>query len=749
MAPRRESVPAPPSQDGPGSARTRRLAAGALLAVLTLAAYLPALGGGFVWDDDSLLTENPNMRTVGGLWRTWFDPTSNEDYYPLTHTSWWIEYRLWGLRPLGYHLSNVILHAANAVLVWLILGRLGVPGAWVAAAVFAVHPVHVESVAWVAERKNVLSGLLFLLAMGSFLRFALAEGDPPDRRRWQFYGLSLILFVLALLAKPVTMTLAAALPLVVWWKRGRLTARDVLATLPYLAIAAPMTLLTMWVQRHHVGAFGATFEHTVLERCLIAGRVLVFYAGKLLWPVHPTFAYPKWDIDAGLWWQYLFPAGAAAAVAALAVLRRRLGGGPLLAVLFFIVTLAPALGFVDIYWHRYYFVADHIVYLASLGLTALGAAVAVGAARRAGVWGRRFGPGAAAAVLAVLGILTWQQCHIYKDSETLWTDTLAKNPASWMAHNNLGRVLAARQELDKAIHHYHEALRLWPGCPEAHVSLGIALLTKGKHSEAAAEFQEAARLNPRFGAAHNNLGLVLATQGRVAEAIDHYRQALGFHPLYVQARINLAIALISQGKTDEAIEHFREALRIEPEAAAAHYNLGVALAGRGSLEEATAHFRETLRLQPRSAAMHIGVARSLWEHGDAQGAVIAYRDAIRLAPDRPDALNHLAWILATDPDPAVRSGTEAVRLAERAVALTGRKDPSCLDTLAAAHAEAGQFLEAAAAAHEAAALATGRGLRELAAQIRTRLDLYQSGKPYREPAPAPRETPAKGESQRG
>ena len=307
------------SDAGRGWAGT--VGAAAVLVVLVVVSYLPALNCGYVWDDDTLLTANPNVRTLEGLGRTWVDPHANTDYYPLTHTSFWVEYHLWDLAPLGYHLDNILLHAANAVLVWLILRRLAIPGAWAAAAIFAVHPVQVEAVAWISERKSVLGGLFCLLSVWLFVRVALAGEDLLTRRRRLLYGLSLACFALALLARPVVMAAAAVLPLLVWYVRGRLARREVFLVTWYWVLAAIVAPVTIWVQYTHVGASGESFNYTALERVLIAGHALWFYLGKLVWPYPLIFCYDKWPIDAGAWWQWLYPAGVAAVLATLVLLR--------------------------------------------------------------------------------------------------------------------------------------------------------------------------------------------------------------------------------------------------------------------------------------------------------------------------------------------------------------------------------------------------------------------------------------------
>jgi len=509
--------------------RVRVWIGGAALLAMTLISYIPALSGGYVWDDDRLLTNNPNIRTLAGLVRTWTDPRANTDYYPLTHSSWWLEYHLFGLNAFVFHLDNVLLHIGTGFVFWLLLRLLMVPGAWVAAAVFLVHPLHVESVAWVSERKNVLSGLLCLLAVWSFLRSALDESGPAIRR-WTFSGLSLLFFVCALLAKPVTMAAAAVLPLLIWWKRGRLTRGDALAVVPYFAVAAPMAALTIWVQYHHVGASGESFDLSLPQRTILAGRALLFYAGKLAWPQGLTFAYTKWALDASLPRNYLYPAGAAVAVIAAAGATRRFGRGPLVAVCAFALMLSPALGFVNIYWHRFYFVADHICYLAGLSLIALAAATAATCVTFFGPRGRQAAHSTAAILVGVLGILTWRQGGIYKDAETIWRDTLRKSPTSWLANINLGIVLARQGRDQEAIRQYMEALRTYPDYDKAHNNLGILLMGQNRSEEATRHFQEALRINPDYTEARYNLALALEAMGLPEEADRQYRQALGLAP---------------------------------------------------------------------------------------------------------------------------------------------------------------------------------------------------------------------------
>ena len=499
-----------------------------VIVIVTLAAYAPTLRNGFIWDDDLYVTKNRTLRSLDGLRKIWFEIGSVPQYYPLVHTSFWIEYHLWGARPAGYHLVNVLLHACSAVLLGLVLSRLCIPGAWLAACVFALHPVHVESVAWVTERKNVLSGLLYLSALLSYLRFA----RPLDRRPWRYYALALFLFLCALLSKTVTCSMPAAVLLLLWWKRGRLTRRNLAATIPFFVLGLVLGLATAWMEKHHVNAQGPPWELSIVERCLIAGRALWFYAGKLVWPHRLTFIYPRWHIDAGAWWQYVLPVTAIAVVVTLWLGRRQMGRGPVAAILFFAGTLTPALGFFDVYPMRFSFVADHFQYLASIGLIALGAAGITACLQSAG---SRVRYAAAGIVLAAFGVLVWHQCLAYRDAETVWRDTIAKNP----------------------------------GCPLAHYNLGVILLEREEHGEAAAHFAAVLEDQPEDLDGLNNLAFALVRDGRAEEAATWSRRALQLDPDNPHALCNLADALYRQGRTGEAIAHHRRALKLRPDLAAA------------------------------------------------------------------------------------------------------------------------------------------------------------------------------------
>ncbi len=607
----------------------RSWAVGAL-AGMVLLAYVPAMTSGFIWDDDQYVSQNVLLQTPAGLWRIWFEPQASPQYYPLVFSTFWAEHQLWGLNPTGYHVVNILLHAANAVLLFRVLSVLGVPGAFFAAALFAVHPVHVESVAWITERKNVLSGMFYLLAFLAYWRFAQSEDVAATtwrERRWGDYGLALVLFAGALLSKSVTCSLPAAILLVLWWKKGRLAFRDVAPVLPMFAVGVAAGLHTVLLEKHHVGAQGLDWQWSLLERGLIAGRAAWFYAGKLVWPQPLVFIYPKWQIDASAWWQWAISVSAVALVASLWFARRRIGRGPLVGVLFFGGTLFPALGFIDVYPMRFSFVADHFQYLASIGLiTVIGAAAATLASKL-----RVPQPlamlGAAVVLLALAGT-TFERCFDYENEETLWAATLAENPACWMANFNLAAVRFEQQRYEEAVVLFQNAVRHEPGDVPSdgeqaafHHSLGDTLLALGRSEEAADQFRKAEEYDRRLANSesppstepHNNLGILAGKRHHVDEAIGHFQRALEIDPTDPKVNLNLGELYFRLKRFDESAACFRKVLEAEPLNARAHYNLGVLSLSVGNRQAAIEHLQQSLQIEPDFAPAQLVLRRALKE----------------------------------------------------------------------------------------------------------------------------------------
>jgi tetratricopeptide (TPR) repeat protein len=651
--------------------------AAAFLFAITFLAYLPAIrNGGFIWDDKPYITDNPLLLSIRGLWSIWtkVGPAhgGTPQYYPLTFSIFWIEHHLFQLHSPGYHLVNILLHAANALFVWRILRRLCVPGALLAAAIFAVHPVCVESVAWISELKNILSGLFYLSSLLCYLKFlgfkypvpqtsgesSFRSGETqthpapaePHDQHWPFYFLSIFLFCCALGSKSITASLPAGILLILWWKNGRIGWKKLLLLSPMLIPGAGLGLITAIIERYQVGASGADWVLTPVQHLLVAGRILWFYAGKLIWPVKLMFIYPRWKIDQTIWWQYLFPLAAAAVVISLWSVRKKTGRGLLTAVLFFAVTLAPALAFLNVYPMRFSYVADHFQYLASLAPIALFSA---GATRGLSWLRSRADPDLtriaiffSGALLLALGLLTWRQVKIYGNSDQIWRDTIKKNPDCWLAHGYLGLSLLEQGKLDEAIAQYREALRIYPDYFVGHVNCASALAGEGKFQEAIVEYRELLRLNPDYPEAHYGWGLALAGLGELKEAIPHYREALRLKPDYPEVQQSWGIALARQGKIQETIMHYHKALQLRPDYPEAHNNLGVVLAGLGKVKEAIAQYREALRLRPDYPEAHMNWGIDLDEQGKVEDAIVQYREALRLRPAYAEAHYNLGLDLS-------------------------------------------------------------------------------------------------------
>jgi tetratricopeptide (TPR) repeat protein len=660
-----------------------------VLLLATLAAYQPVWHGGMLWDDEAHITKS-SLQTVEGLWRIWFSPGASQQYYPLVHTAFWLQHRLWGDDTLGYHLVTIVLHALNAFVLVLILRRLKVPGHWLAGLIFALHPVHVESVAWISELKNTLSTLLYLAAAWFYLEY-------DDSRSGRSYLLATALFVLALFSKTVTATLPAALLVVMWWRRGRLDwRRDVLPLVPLLAIGVGAGVGTAWLERAQIGAEGLEFRFTLVERCLIAARAIWFYLRTLVWPAGLNFNYPRWQVSQAVWWQYLYPLAVAVALLVLWWARTR-SRVPLASALLFCGMLFPALGFVNVFPFRYSFVADHFVYLASMPAIATAAAAAT-ALCPVRWWRREVRIAAALVLCAVLGVLTWVHSRDYANSETLYRATLARNPSSWFANNNLGFLLLEQGRLPEAERCLLEAVRLRPGVPLHHANLGLLRLRSGAPKEAVRHFEQALRLNPNLAEVHTNLGLALLQLGEFDLASTHFAEAVRLQPDLAQAQNDLGFTLLRAGQAADAVPHLEEAVRLmpgsahaysqlcyaltllgraeeglarcdqarrlAPELAEAYRHAGMALQSLGRLDEAAVQLQRAIVLDPSDAEARYQLGLTRYRQGAIQEAIQRFSEALRLAPGHALAHNDLgaALLSAGRAHEALPHFVEAVRL---------------------------------------------------------------------------------------
>ena len=699
--------------------------AGVGIVLITFLFYIPALRGGFIWNDEEegSLTKNIVLEEHG-LYRVWFT-TESVNYWPITWTSFWIEHRLWGLNPTGYHVVNVLIHAGAAVLLWRILRRLGIPGAWLAALVFAVHPVNVESVAWITQRKNTLSLLFFLVAILCYLRF-------EDDRRRAWYAFALVAFLLALLSKGAVATLPVVLLLLAWWRRGRIVGRDVWLALPFFAIALLMSGVEIWFQ--YVKAIGeaAVREDSFAARLAGSGWVVWFYLYKALLPANVCFVYPRWNIDPTNWIVYL-PLLALAVTFLFAWWNRGRWGRPVLFALgYYVITLAPVLGFFDIYYMRYSLVADHYQYVSIISVIALVVGVCAGGASHLTKTMRGSSTLVAALLVISLGTATWRNCESYQDEETLWLDTLEKNPRAWLAHSCLGNILIARGEVDAARLHYAEALKETDDA-EVHNNYANTLRLKRRAQEAIEHYQLAIAGKPNYADAHDNLGMLLWDLERRDEAIAHFQQAVASRPGFARAHTHLANALAAVNRTAEAIQHYEKALELDPNDATAHRNLATTLASLQRYDEAIPHFKRSIELDPSAGRAYFNLAGVYEQTGDPEAALRMLRECLRLEPTWPEAMERIAWIRATCAEDRIRNATEAVRYAEQAARLNQHTDPRILDTLAAAYAAAGRFDDAVNTAKEAAQRCSSAAQSKLRDDIRARLKLYEQGQAYRAP----------------
>jgi protein O-mannosyl-transferase len=644
-----------------------RLLPAALILALAIAAHSPAIGAGFVWDDDVNVTANTHLHDASGLYNLWFRMGSTNLYAPLTFTTLWVEHQLWGENPLGYHVVNIALHATCALLLWAFLRKLMAGGAWLAAAIFAAHPVAVESVAWVTELRNMQSAVLYLLCLLAYFRFigSTATAGHAQDRRWLFYALSLLLFAAALLSKPSAVGLPVVMLLLAWWKRGSIGRIDVMTVAPMFAMSILVGLVTMYGDRTYAGGVGEAWQMSVAERFLTSGRALWFYVGTLLWPYPLSSVYPRWDVDASRWWQYLFPLAAGAALLALWVGRKKVGRGPLVAALSFAIIAAPTTGVFNFSYHLYAFVADHYVYHAAPALIALFAAGVIAFRRTLRRRGQTWSVDVACGTMVlVLGVLSVEHAQAFRSEKARCLDTLEKNPGAWVAMNNLAVALNAEGRHAEAVEWYQRALGVRPVYPEAHSNLGVALMAMGRVPEAIEHYREALRVWPDYAFARNNLGTALASLGNVNEAMRQYREALRIRPDYAEAHNNLATLLASTGDVREAITEHEAALRIRPDYARAHHDLGVTLASAGRHREAIEAYRSALRLEPGNAGTHSDLGTALEADGRHEEAMLAYREAIRISPGYAGAHNGmgLALVSAGRLREAVQQFEEALRI---------------------------------------------------------------------------------------
>jgi tetratricopeptide (TPR) repeat protein len=621
--------------------------------------YAPVLHGGWLWDDTDEIVRNRVLRDPAGWWKIWVS-SSDVDYFPLKTTLQWFLWQFGGARPALHHLANLALHILSGLLFWRLLDRLGARLAWWGGLLFVVHPLAVESVAWISELKNTLSLPFLLLAMLAYVEF-----DEKGSRH--FYLISVAAFLLAMLAKSSVVMFPAVILLYGWYRRGTIGRRDFADSVPFFAISAALGLMTLWFQHHRAMGNWTLPLGGPASRIVSAGLALAFYLGKCVLPIGLLPIYPQWSLRPHSL-LLLLPWPALAALIAWLWTKRSTWGAPaLLGLGFFILNLLPVLGFVPMAYLHISWVADHFAYVSMLGVIGLGV---VAAGRLASgleplsTAVRLISIGAAVLGVALLASESRAYAEWFRSDETLWTRALQRDPSVWMAHKNLGYDLSQEGRIQDAIDQYRQALLLKPDFPEARNNMGSLLAAQGQYAEAMAQFREALRVDPGYAKAHNNLGIALAHAGDVAGAVAEYSIVLRLQPDFAEARDNLGKALAELGQFPEAEAQFGEALRLDPDDAEAHNNLGNALAHSGQLPEAVAQFREALRLKPDLGMAHANLGTALFQQGWLADAREQFAAALRLIGDDAEVHNNFGVVLGRSGDfsGAKSQYSEAIRL---------------------------------------------------------------------------------------
>jgi tetratricopeptide (TPR) repeat protein len=669
---------------------------------LGLWVFSPAWTGGWVWDDTSEILRNDPIRSswhaITGMWSA----PAGADYFPLKESVQWVEWHIWGDSPVGYHLVSISLHLLSALLFWRLLVRIGAPFAWTAALFFTVHPMVVESVAWISELKNTLSLPLLLMSALAYVGFDESRGRPGGGWRGM-YVLSLLAFLASLLAKSSGVMFPFVILIYGWYRRGRIAPQDMLASLPFAAMSGGVGAATIWFQEHRaiagvmapVGGLGA--------RLAIGGHALVFYFTKAIfpWPIGPV--YPGWNVGGSFLadaWPWLAVAGS---MAVLWECRNRWGRGPLLASGWFILNLLPVLGFIPMSFARLSPVSDHFAYIALLGLVA-GMAGGLGSLSQGlNPKGSRMALGGAAAL--ILGVIAWESRGLsanYSDDRAFWTFAIRQNPEAWAPRNNLGLIELGAGRFSEAAAQFEAVIGSGERQAEVYNNLGTTYTRLGRYGEAAAQFEAALRLQPGYPVAEANLGNVLAQTRRYDQAVVHYRRSLELKPDVADVHTRLGMAYALTGHPGDAAAQFAEAIRLDPGAAEPRYRLATLLADAGRLPEAITQFEQTVAIDPARADAYAGLGLALTLSQRAQEAFDPLRRAVALRPQDPEGRAYLGLAL-------FRLGRFSEAIDEyRAAIKTGGNDPDIWFNLADALRSDGRVEEARHATEEAERLQRGR-----------------------------------------
>jgi len=614
----------------------KALLGGIVLVLLTLFVYIPGMQADFIWDDNLLLTHNRLMHADDGIYRFWFT-TDAPDYLPLTWSTLWLEWQCWGEHATGYHVTNTVMHVFGVLLLWAVLRRLRIPGAWLAALIFAVHPVNVASVTWISERKNVLSIIFYLLAIFFYLQF--------DRQRSiQAYILSIVLFVLALLSKASVVMLPVVLLLCVWWRRRRLSLRDVAWVAPFFVLAAGVSYVTVVLQQTGAIRDEVVRPEGFFSRLAAAGWIPWFYLSKVFVPHKLLMIYPRWNVDETAIVSYLPGLALIAVWVVLWMHRKGWARAPFFMLTYYLALLFPVLGFFDMAFAMHSLVADHLLYLPIIGPIAMTVGVGWIVLKRKSPAVRAVGIGAAVIVVSVLSTLAWNQSTRLKDQVTLWEYNLPLNPKAWMGHYNLGTIFAERSHKEKdpvkkaqlqqeSLEHLTTAIELRPNDSPAHNNCGLLLMQMGRIEEALPYLQEAIRLDEESTSAHFNIGLAYKALGRFDEAVASLKETLRLRPKHHNARYQLAVVLGRLGRLGEALEHFRLLKQIDPNNFEWRTDMGILLMETGRPEEAAAEFNAALKINPNVRQPHSGLGAILQRQERYEEAARHFARALAIQPN--------------------------------------------------------------------------------------------------------------------
>jgi len=641
-----------------------------ILILAVILAYQPVWQAGFTWDDDMIVSSNPCIVGPLGLKEIWTTSCTAQFLYPLVLTTFWLEHVLWGLAPLPYHLVNVFMHGACALVLWRILRNLEVRGAWLGAALWALHPVQVETAAWISEMKNTESCLFYLLTILFFVKgLKTAPFANRSADNWN-YAIALLCAALAMASKPSTLLLPVVLGLCAWWVRRRWYWRDMAKVGLFLLMSIAAAAITMKIAQQN-GTDELQWAQSWPERLVTAGDVFWFYLGKLLWPYPLITFYPGWEIDAGRCISYLPIVTLVLVLSILWLKRQSWTRSYFFAFAYYLATLLPVMGLFSMPSFRYSLVEDHFQYLASMGPLALTGAGLSRFSDFAISRMPRLQFTLCAGLLLILGILSWRQTWVYQNEHTLWTYNLTKNPNCWLAYDGLGVELVKKGQADEAIKLFQKSLAINPNFAVTHINFGLALAQKGRMDEAIAEYQKALAINPNSAAIHVKLGEALFQRNQMDEAIMHYQKALEIDPNFALAYNNLGLVFVQKGQVDDAIPQYQKALEIDPNFAMVHNNLGVAFFQNGQVPEAVEQYQKALKSDPAFVQTHKNLGLALakmgvtfLQEGQVDKAIAQFQEALKNDSTIVQAHSNLGIAFAQkgQADEAMTQFQEALRL---------------------------------------------------------------------------------------